>query len=44
MDREIMETPREQIVISEGRLNYPTVVNTKPARAQVALQGEQPTS
>lgn len=40
-----METCREPIVISEGRLvDYPTVVNTKSARAQVAVNGDQSTS
>ena len=39
-DREIMKTPRESIVISDTDVDYPTVVSTKSAQAQVAVKGE----
>lgn len=35
-----MKTPRESIVISDTDVDYPTVVSTKSARAQVALKGK----
>lgn len=39
-DREIMKTTRESIGILDTDVDYPTVVSTKSAQAQVAVKGE----
>lgn len=35
-----MKTPRELIVILDTDVDYPTVVSTKSAKAQVAVKGD----